>query len=74
MHQQKKLLVLENETHQQRKVLKVEVENVRINSFFLRLETMNLKCKNCGKEFELFSSEFCCKECVDDYCMRVHPK
>ena len=32
--QQKKLLVLENEMQQQRKVLKVEVENVRINSFF----------------------------------------
>ena len=42
--------------------------------FFLRLITMNLKCKNCGKEFELFSSEFCCKECVDDYYMRGHPK
>ena len=28
---------------------------------------MNLKCKNCGKEFELFNSEFCCKECEEGF-------
>ena len=24
---------------------------------------MNVKCKNCGKDFELFNSEFCSIEC-----------
>ena len=31
---------------------------------------MNVNCKNCGKDFELFISEFCCKECAEEYFMR----
>jgi len=30
---------------------------------------MNVKCKNCVKDFELFTSEFCCKECAEEYFM-----
>ncbi len=33
---------------------------------------MNVNCKNCGKEFELFINEFCCKECLDDYYLKSH--
>ena len=33
---------------------------------------MDVKCKNCGKDFELFTSDFCCDECAEDYF--VHPK
>ena len=32
---------------------------------------MDVKCKNCGKEFELFTSEFCCKECAEEYFMHT---
>ncbi len=32
---------------------------------------MFIKCKNCGKDFELFINEFCCKECQEDFFM--HP-
>lgn len=31
---------------------------------------MNVKCKNCGKEFDLFVSEFCCIECSEKYFMK----
>jgi len=31
---------------------------------------MNVKCKNCGKEFDLFVSEFCCNECSEEYFMK----
>ena len=31
---------------------------------------MNVKCKNCDKEFELFTSDFCCDECAEEYFMR----
>jgi Zn finger protein HypA/HybF involved in hydrogenase expression len=30
---------------------------------------MNVKCKNCKKEYELDASEFCCKACVEEYFM-----
>ena len=33
-------------------------------------DIMNVKCKNCGKNFELFITEFCCKECAEEYFMR----
>jgi len=33
---------------------------------------MDVKCKNCGKDFELFTSDFCCEQCAEDYF--VHPK
>jgi len=32
---------------------------------------MDIKCKNYGKDFELFVSEFCCKDCAEAYFM--HP-
>ena len=64
--QQKKLLALEKEMQPQKKVLKER--GVRINfSFFQNWVIMNLKCKNCEKEFELFISEFCCKECEEKF-------
>jgi len=28
---------------------------------------MNVKCKNYGKDFDLFVSEFCCKECSEEH-------
>jgi len=31
---------------------------------------LNVKCKNCGKNFDLFVSEFCCKECSEAYFMK----
>ncbi len=34
---------------------------------------MDVKCKNCGKDFELFVSEFCCKECAEQYYMTDQP-
>ena len=33
---------------------------------------MDIKCKNCKKDFELFTSDFCCDECAEEYF--VHPK
>ena len=30
---------------------------------------MDSKCKNCGKDFDLFISEFCTKECEEKYFM-----
>jgi len=33
---------------------------------------MNSKCKNCGKEFELFNSEFCKIECLNEYYLKSH--
>lgn len=32
---------------------------------------MIAKCKECGKEFDLFVSEFCCDRCAEAYFM--HP-
>ncbi len=34
-------------------------------------DLMFIKCKNCGKDFELFINEFCCKECQEEFFM--HP-
>ena len=31
---------------------------------------MLVKCKNCGKDFELFISEFCCLDCSKDYYLK----
>jgi hypothetical protein len=32
---------------------------------------MDIKCKNCGKDFEMFTSDFCCDKCAEEYFM--HP-
>lgn len=32
---------------------------------------MDVKCKNCSKEFEYFTSDFCCEKCAEDYYMQV---
>ena len=31
---------------------------------------MLVKCKNCGKDFELFVSEFCCLDCSKNYYLK----
>lgn len=28
---------------------------------------MDIKCKNCGKDFEFFTSDFCCDVCAEKY-------
>ena len=33
---------------------------------------MNLKCKNCGKDFEVFISKFCRIECENEYHQKNH--
>ena len=33
---------------------------------------MNLKCKNCGKDFEVFISQFCRIECENEYYQKNH--
>ena len=38
----------------------------------LRRFTVILHSENCGKDFELFVSDFCCDQCAEDYF--VHPK
>ena len=30
---------------------------------------MDVKCKNCEKDFEYFTSDFCCEKCAEDYFM-----
>ncbi len=35
---------------------------------------MNIKCKNCGKEFELFNGEFCEMDCLGDYYLKRYVK
>ncbi len=31
---------------------------------------MDVKCKNCRKDFELFTSDFCCDDCAEQYFMK----
>ena len=33
---------------------------------------MFIRCKNCKKEFELFNSEFCTIECMNNYYLKNH--
>lgn len=32
---------------------------------------MDVKCKNCSKDFEYFASDFCCEKCAEEYFMQV---
>jgi len=40
-------------------------------NFEMRRCIMEVKCKNCGKDYDLFTSEFCCKECAEEYFMHT---